>query len=218
MPLNVLIVEAHERMRQGLCCTDLGYAVDSVSSGEESIDEVREQNYGLVFMAGMNGVGIETTKKIREFNQDIPIYLVSATDFSSESAKRYLTELGLNGYIDKTIDVHKDIAAVLEKTEVDAYLAFCEKQGGLTAYRFKGEFAFTYLRVKGRIRPGQVVRVMYTSGGNDESYEVTEDGKLEAFPTGHSDIGGTFNPEDILSGEKAKDGWDIEEIFPECKF
>lgn len=119
MPLNVLVVDDHESMRQGLCdiCTDLGHEVDSVTSGEEAIERVREKDYGLVLMDySMPGIsGIEATKKIREFDQETPIYLVSAEDFSRESDQRHLKEAGITGYIEKTTPIHKKIAAVLKE-------------------------------------------------------------------------------------------------------
>jgi CheY-like chemotaxis protein len=117
MPLNVLVVDAHKLFREGLCliCTDLGHEVDSVESGEAAIDKVREGSYGLVFMdykmLGMDG--IEATRRIREFDQEIPVYLVSATDFSGE--EETLSKAGLTGYIDKAGDIAEKVKPVLEE-------------------------------------------------------------------------------------------------------
>ncbi len=57
-----------------------GYAVIPASDGKEAVELVKEKNPDVVFldlnMIGMDGV--EAFKKIREFNKDIPVIIISA--------------------------------------------------------------------------------------------------------------------------------------------
>jgi len=59
---------------------DAGYQVDTVESGEQGIQKVKNNNYDLIFldikMAGMNG--IETLREIRKMGKKIPVYIITA--------------------------------------------------------------------------------------------------------------------------------------------
>ena len=54
--------------------------VDVAASGAEGVDMVSRQPYHLIYldlkMPGMNGV--ETLKRIRAMNDDVPIYIITA--------------------------------------------------------------------------------------------------------------------------------------------
>jgi hypothetical protein len=89
------------------------------------------------------------------------------------------------------------------------YLEFCYENHNPA--RFKGEKYFSSLFQAKIIVPDfSFVRVMYVAG-TDQSYGVTEDGRLEGLDLqAHSGRMGIHNPAEILSLENAPDGWDLE--------
>ncbi len=62
--------------------SEKGYEVDSVTNGEDAISAVKEKEYDLIFldemMAGMGG--LETLAKIKEFNPNIPVVMVTKSE------------------------------------------------------------------------------------------------------------------------------------------
>jgi two-component system response regulator VicR len=57
-----------------------GYAVTAVSSGEDAIKKVEEDTPDVIFLDLNMPVmdGVEVLKKIRGFNKDVPVIIVSA--------------------------------------------------------------------------------------------------------------------------------------------
>jgi CheY-like chemotaxis protein len=57
-----------------------GYLIKAVSNGQDAIVLVKEENPDIVFMDLRMPVmdGAETIKRIREFNKDVPIIIISA--------------------------------------------------------------------------------------------------------------------------------------------
>lgn len=80
----------------------LGYSVLTSSSGEEALNRLRS---GLhpdlvlldVIMPGMGG--IETFRKIRELNPDMPVLI--STGFAERSAVQTLVQEGVSGFVNK---------------------------------------------------------------------------------------------------------------------
>ena len=83
-----------------------GEGIDAVvvDNGYDAIKEVEENDYSLVLMdLNMPGIsGYETTERIREFNQDIPIVALTASTVEQISHK--LIESGFNDIIIKPYD------------------------------------------------------------------------------------------------------------------
>ncbi len=70
---------------------------------------------------------------------------------------------------------------------------------------FKGYEEFERLRDEGKIRPGTVIRVRGYACNIDPHYIVTTRGLMEL------DNGSLIpDPESVLSGDAAPDGWEIE--------
>jgi signal transduction histidine kinase/CheY-like chemotaxis protein len=78
--------------------------VDTASSGELALHMLSKKSYDLVLldhmMPGMDG--LETARKIREKDKDVPIIALTA-NYSSDAEAFYL-EHGFNGYLSKPVD------------------------------------------------------------------------------------------------------------------
>ena len=79
---HILVIDDDIGIRESLLLVlgDAGYQVDTVESGEQGIERVRNNNYDLIFldikMAGMDG--IETLQEIRKMGKKIPVYIITA--------------------------------------------------------------------------------------------------------------------------------------------
>ena len=82
MNKHILIIDDDIGIRESLSLVlgDAGYQVDTVESGEQGIERVRNNNYDLIFldikMADMDG--IETLQEIRKMGKKIPVYIITA--------------------------------------------------------------------------------------------------------------------------------------------
>lgn len=84
-----------------------GYAVITASDGRAAVELVKEKKPDVVFldlnMLGMDGV--EAFKKIREFNKDIPVIIISA-HIGTLRAKEVMS-LGVSGIFSKEDNFEK---------------------------------------------------------------------------------------------------------------
>jgi len=82
-----------------------GYGVSIASNGEKAIQLVKEQPPNVMFldikMPGING--IETLRRIREFNQDLPVFMLTAYP----EGKEFLGYLKVSGFFLKDEDAEK---------------------------------------------------------------------------------------------------------------
>ena len=82
MNKHILVIDDDIGIRESLSLVlgDAGYQVDTVESGEQGIEKVKNNNYDLIFldikMAGMDG--IETLQEIRKMGKKIPVYIITA--------------------------------------------------------------------------------------------------------------------------------------------
>ncbi len=82
MNKHILIIDDDIGIRESLflVLNDAGYQVDTVESGEQGIEKVKNNNYDLIFldikMAGMDG--IQTLQEIRKMGKKIPVYIITA--------------------------------------------------------------------------------------------------------------------------------------------
>lgn len=78
-----------------------GYEVSTALSGQEGIQKVKEGGHDIVFvdfkMPTMDGV--ETIRKIREFNKTIPIVIVTA--HADDVMVKKIKDLNVNGFFSK---------------------------------------------------------------------------------------------------------------------
>jgi len=84
--------------------TEEGYSIVVAGNGEEALERIKEEKPALVLldimMPGMDG--IETLKKIKEIDREIPVAMVTAV-WDNEEGKRAF-EAGAYDYITKPID------------------------------------------------------------------------------------------------------------------
>ena len=116
MKSNILIVEDHELTRFGLktafeAC-DFVETMYEAESAEVGIDIVRDNKIDLVIMdLGLPGInGIEATKKIKQYNQDVKVVILT----SHNDSQGVLNSLkaGANAYCSKEINPKRLIQVV----------------------------------------------------------------------------------------------------------
>ena len=80
------------------------YGTFRAVNGVEAVEQVKGNIYDVVFMDVNMPVmdGLEATRKIREFNKDIPIFAVTAKAFDTDRADAIAA--GCNGFIVKPIN------------------------------------------------------------------------------------------------------------------
>jgi len=65
--------------------TEKGYEVDTVTNGEDAIEEIRERKYDLIFldemMPGLGG--LETLARIKEIDPDVPVVMITKSEEES---------------------------------------------------------------------------------------------------------------------------------------
>ena len=108
VPVNLIVVEK--------MLDSIGYGVESVISGFEAVDAVKEKHYDLIFMdiqmPEMDGY--ETTRQIRALGpvaSSIPIVAITAN--TQEGDREACIEAGMNDYIAKPF-VKKQLARLLD--------------------------------------------------------------------------------------------------------
>lgn len=105
--IKVLLVDDHTLIRDGIDVmlrdtTDIE-VIGSVESGEEAINEVRQNKPDVIIMDIMMGgmTGIEATRWIKEFDPTVKIIILSM-----EISKEYISagiSAGIDGYLPKNV-------------------------------------------------------------------------------------------------------------------
>jgi DNA-binding response OmpR family regulator len=82
MSRKILVVDDEESVRKSflLALETSGYRVDTAPAGEEGVAMFEKESYDLVYLdLKMPGIdGVETLKRIRALNGDVPVYIVTA--------------------------------------------------------------------------------------------------------------------------------------------
>lgn len=103
---RVLVVEDHDVNRLVACfeLERIGFAVDSVTNGEEACARVKENEYALVFMDCQMPVmdGLTATRNIRESGNLVPI--IAMTGSSAESDHERCLDAGMNDSVSKPFE------------------------------------------------------------------------------------------------------------------
>lgn len=110
----ILIVDDEESIRRSLSgvLQDEGYSVLLAGNGEQALEVLRGQAISLVlldiWMPGMDG--IETLKKIKEVQPDVPVVMISghATIATAMAA----TKLGALDFIEKPLDLYSTVHTI----------------------------------------------------------------------------------------------------------
>ena len=106
--IKVLLTDDHQLIRDGIKSmlenTDDLEVIGSVSSGEDSINEVRENRPDVILMDIMMGgmTGIEATRWVKDFDPTIKVILLTM-----EISREYVSagiKSGVDGYLPKDVD------------------------------------------------------------------------------------------------------------------
>ena len=109
--VKVLLIDDEEDFRQlmGFWLKSKGYDVLHAPSGQTAIEIVKEKNPDIAFldlhMPGMDGV--ETYTKIRKFNKDLPIIVISA--YLEDPKLKGSVLSGISGVFPKDDDFEKGL-------------------------------------------------------------------------------------------------------------
>ena len=100
MSKQILIIDDEETIQESFILALQGseYSVETASTGEEGLEKIKERIPDLIFLdLKMPGIsGIETLRQLRNINNDVPVYIVTAL------SPEYLKEL--NGLKEDGID------------------------------------------------------------------------------------------------------------------
>lgn len=98
-----------------------GYSeVETAATGEEVLEKIQKNEYHLIFLdIKLPGIdGMETLKRIKEFNKDIGVIMI--TGFPEISLVEQATKLGAYDYIVKPFDLAYLKLVVLTKVLLDS--------------------------------------------------------------------------------------------------
>ncbi len=115
--LDILIVEDVEINREyekEMLDNFFGITCDTAENGEIAVQKTKDNNYDAILMDMRMPVmdGLEATRRIREFNRDVPIICMSANVYKED--KLAAENSGMNDFIEKPLD-KQDIEAKLLK-------------------------------------------------------------------------------------------------------
>ncbi|MGR3179382.1 MAG: response regulator [Candidatus Anammoxibacter sp.] len=82
MSKQILIIDDEETIQESFILALQGseYSVETASTGEEGLEKIKERIPDLIFLdLQMPGIsGIETLRQLRNINNDVPVYIVTA--------------------------------------------------------------------------------------------------------------------------------------------
>ena len=109
--IKVLVVDDETDFRQLLVfwLQSKGYAVITATDGSDAIQMVKKENPDIIFMDLRMPVmsGIEAIKNIREFNQGVPIIIISA--YVDDANARTAFSYGISGVFYKDKDFEEGL-------------------------------------------------------------------------------------------------------------
>jgi CheY-like chemotaxis protein len=109
--IRILIVDDEADFRQLLkfWLEKKGYEVLEVGNGQESLVKIKEENPDIVFMDLRMPVmdGVEAIKQIRQFNQDVPIIVISS--FVEDPKVKEAMDYGISGVFYKGEEFEKSL-------------------------------------------------------------------------------------------------------------
>jgi len=113
----VLVVDDDPKSLKLLAVTLIqeGYRVITAPSGKDALEQIKLEKPGLVLLDIMMPEmdGIETLKRIKAFDQDIPVAMVTAVWDENEAKRAF--KAGAYEYITKPVDMEYLKLAVLVK-------------------------------------------------------------------------------------------------------
>lgn len=114
--LSILVVEDNHDFRQLLteALHLFNHDVTPAESGEIALDILKQNQFDLIFTdINMGGIsGVEMTEKIRQFNKDVPIIILTGN--SDRTLIKKSLEYGVNDYLMKPIKI-KDLPVIIDR-------------------------------------------------------------------------------------------------------
>ena len=115
--IKVILVddEASFRKMMTFWLKSKGYSVVAAADGKSAIQVVKEQSPDILFLDLRMPVmdGVETLKRIREFNKDIPVILISA--YVDDPRTEKVMQYGISGIFYKGKNF-EEVLPLLEST------------------------------------------------------------------------------------------------------
>lgn len=138
---HILVVDDDLGTREALeAILDEDYEVICVQSGFDALAKIKEQIFDLVLMditmPGMDG--IETLSRIREYDENIHVVMISALDHAYEATEAM--KCGAYDYITKPYDpeqILKTVERVLEKLSLEKEVLYLRSEIALQFEKFK---------------------------------------------------------------------------------
>jgi len=95
-----------------------GYEVNTVETGFEAIDLIKEKPYDIIFMDIKMPVmdGVETFKKIKKIRSDAVVMMMTA--YSVDDLVQEVMQEGAYGIIYKPLDINKVVGIIEEVTKI----------------------------------------------------------------------------------------------------
>ena len=110
--IEVLVVDDEPDFRKlmNFWLESKGYSVVVASSGKNAIQQIREKAPDIIFMDLRMPVmdGSETIGRIRKFNKDIPIIVITA--FANDPRLKEATSYGISGVFNKSKDLEESLS------------------------------------------------------------------------------------------------------------
>jgi CheY-like chemotaxis protein len=110
--IKVLLVDDEEDFRKLLAfwLKSKGYSVITASNGEEAISLAKSESPAIIFMDLNMPVmdGSDALKKLREFNKDVPVIIISA--YVDDRKAKQAMELGISGVFYKGKDFQEGLS------------------------------------------------------------------------------------------------------------
>lgn len=139
MQARILVVDDDEAIRDALrLILEDDYEVFCVDSGVKALEKIQKQAFDLVFLDVMMPEmdGIETLKRIRAYDKQLDVIMVSAVDRAQEAT--YSIKLGAYDYITKPFD-HEVILnraeKVVEKRSLTKEVKFHRSQAATDSWK-----------------------------------------------------------------------------------
>mgnify|MGYP002826177657 FL=1 len=104
---RVLVVDDNEVNRRVACgyLRKLGFSCDIAEDGQQALDAVKTNPYGMVFMDCQMPVmdGYESTRAIREYLQGKPLPIIAVTANAMEGDREKCLDAGMDDYLAKPL-------------------------------------------------------------------------------------------------------------------
>jgi len=117
---NILLVDDNVSLTRTLSLIfgRKGYEVNTVETGFEAIDLIKEKPYDIIFMDIKMPVmdGVETFKKIKKIRSDAVVMIMTA--YSVDDLVQEVMQEGAYGIIYKPLDINKVVGIIEEVTKI----------------------------------------------------------------------------------------------------